>query len=134
MFSRYTLWGGRRRSSGRRSGEAPACFVDEHGALLFLVVVTIIALNFLDAWFTIYFLSHGGTELNPLVNWLLQGGTWPFILAKSLGIGACVGVLTLTKNFKVARLGLGVVLIGYSLLLCWHLTLLFRLSQVLTVN
>ena len=128
MLSRYTFWGGRRRSSGRRSGEPRSCFVDEHGSVLFLVVVAIIALNFLDAWFTIYFLSHGGSELNPLVNWLLQGGTWPFILGKSLGIGICVGVLTITKNFRVARIGLGIVLGGYSLLLCWHLTLLLRLD------
>ncbi len=128
MLSRYTLWGGRRRSPGRRSGEPMTCFVDEYGALLFLVVVAIIALNFLDAWFTIYFLSHGGSELNPLVDWLLQAGTWPFILAKSIGIGVCVCVLTLTKNFRVARIGLCIVLCGYSLLLGWHLILLMRLG------
>ena len=82
-------------------------FVDEHGAILFMVVLSIVALNFLDAWYTIYFLSFGGSELNPMVNWLLGMGTWPFILAKSLGIGLCVAMLTLTKNFKIARVGLG---------------------------
>lgn len=128
MFSRYTIWGGRRRSTGRRDGDQFPGFVDEHGALLFLVVLAIVALNFLDAWFTIYFLSFGGTELNPMVDWLLGTGTWPFILAKSLGIGICVAVLTLTKNFRVARIGLGIVLGGYSLLLVWHLILLYRLG------
>ncbi|MHC5065301.1 MAG: DUF5658 family protein [Planctomycetota bacterium] len=128
MFSRYTLWGGRRRSTGRREVDRYPGFVDEHGAWLFMVVLAIVALNFLDAWFTILFLSYGGSELNPMVDWLLGKGTWPFILAKSLGIGLCVAVLTVTKNFRVARIGLGIVLTGYSLLLGWHLILLYRLG------
>ena len=124
MFSRYTWRGGRRRRGGRRPGEDASTFVDMHGGVLFAIVSAVATLNFLDAWFTVYFISYGGMELNPIVDQLLLMGTWPFILAKSIGIGVCVAVLTVTKNFLIAKIGLGIVLVGYSALLGWHLYLL----------
>lgn len=123
LLSRYTFFGGRRQLAGRRAFDDREAFVDVHGSRLFLVVVAIVALNFLDAFFTIFFLSHGGTELNPLVDAVLRVGTWPFIALKSLGIGVCVAVLTVAKNFRFAKLGLAVILGGYSVLLGWHLWL-----------
>ena len=126
MFSRYALFGGRRRAV-RRVDDDPQQFVDQYGSGLFLVVLAIVALNFLDAWFTIFFLSHGGTELNPLVDSVIRLGLLPFILLKSVGIGFCVVVLTVAKNFRTARFGLGVVLLGYTALLGgWHLYLLLE--------
>jgi hypothetical protein len=122
-LSRYTFFGGRRRSGGRRAHENDGSFVDVHGAGLFLVVLAVIALNFLDAWFTMYFLSLGGEELNPVMDAVIREGTLPFILAKSVGIGICVAVLTIAKNFRFARLGLAVVLVGYALLFGWHMWL-----------
>lgn len=123
FLSRYTFFGGRRSQAGRRSEDEREVFVDVHGSWLFLVVVAIVALNFLDAFFTIYFLSHGGQELNPLVDAVLRVGIWPFVALKSVGIGICVAVLTVAKNFKTAKFGLGVVLGGYTVLLGWHLWL-----------
>ena len=123
MFSRYTLFGGRRKQC-RRTHERPNSFVDQHGPVLFAVITSIVALNFLDAFFTALFLSHGGQEMNPIIDWLLGFGLWPFLIGKSLGIGVCVAFLTMTKNFVVSRGGLAIVLIGYSALLGWHLHLL----------
>jgi hypothetical protein len=128
MLSRHSLYGGRRRRC-RRRGEARGAFVDVHGHWLFLVVTAIVALNFLDAWFTVLFLSYGGEEVNPVIAWVLQFGTWPFLAAKSAGIGLCVGFLTLTKNFRVARFGLAAVLAGYFVLLGWHFHLLQHLPN-----
>ena len=61
------------------------------------------------------------------VDRILACGPEAFILFKTLGIGICVAFLTVTKNFKAARIGLAVVLGGYSLLLAWHLLLLATL-------
>jgi len=91
---------------------------------MFLAIMGVILLNLLDAWFTLLFLSHGGRELNPLVDQVLQVSPHLFVLLKTLGIGICASFLVLTKNFRAARIGLTVVLVGYSLLLCWHLVLL----------
>jgi hypothetical protein len=121
-LSRYTFFGGRRRG-GRRPGENEASFVDLHGPGLLAVVLGIVALNFLDAWFTMFFLSHGGEELNPIMDAVIREGTLAFVLLKSLGIGICVAVLTIAKNFRFARVGLGFVLVGYAALFGWHMYL-----------
>ncbi len=123
MFSRYTLFGGR-RSCVRRAEDDPEVFVDRYGKGVFVVVMSVVLLNLLDAWFTLLFLAHGGQELNPFVDEILKIGPEVFILFKTLGIGICTAFLTITKNFRAARIGMTVVLVGYSLLLCWHLVLL----------
>ena len=125
MFGRHMLVGGRRRTVRRRD-ERDGAFVDVHGPRLLLLVVTIVALNLLDAWFTLLFLSHGGTELNPFVQVVLDSTwhPWPFILLKTVGIGVACGFLVLAKHFRPARWGLWFVFVGYALLLGWHLFLL----------
>ena len=128
MFSRYTLYGGRRRGA-RRADDDREIFVDRYSTRLFLAVLAVVLLNLLDAWFTLLFLAHGGTELNPIIDRVLQYGPRAFLVLKTAGIGFCLAFLTLTKNFRAARIGLWVVLGGYSLLLCWHLLLLLVLTS-----
>lgn len=123
MWSRYALLGGRRRG-GRRGDETENTFVDQHGPGLFLVALSVIALNLLDAWFTLLFLSHGGRELNPFVQEVLDIGPMVFVTFKTIGIGAGVAFLVVTKNFRASRIGITTVLVGYTLLLGWHLLLL----------
>lgn len=123
IFSRYTLFGGRRRG-GRRAGETENIYVDRHGPLLLFGALALSLLNVLDAFFTMLFLSHGGQELNPLIDSMLGLGLWPFLITKTIGVGICVAFLVMTKTFAAARIGLIVLLTGYTALLGWHLWLL----------
>ncbi len=50
--------------------------------------------------------------MNPAIDMVLQMGLPWFIATKSLGIGLCVALLTLTKNHRLARVGLGIILVG----------------------
>lgn len=131
MFSKYVLWGGRRRTV-RRATERDGAFVDVHGPGVLFLALAIVALNMLDAWFTLLFLSHGGIELNPVVQAVLdlESHPWPFVLLKTLGIGAACAFLTIAKNFWPARLGLWFVFVGYAALLGWHLFLLHQLDRL----
>lgn len=126
MFSRYTLFGGR-RVGVRRTTDDGEVFVDRYGPGVLVAVLAIVLLNLADAYFTLLFLAHGGQEMNPLVDRVLAHGSEVFILFKTLGIGVCAAFLTITNNFRAARLGIWVVLSGYTLLLCWHLLLLASL-------
>jgi hypothetical protein len=130
MFSRFMLFGGRRKSI-RRDEERDGAFVDVHGPGVLFVVLAIVALNVLDAYFTLLFLSHGGSELNPVVQWVLDSRwhPWPFILLKTFGIGIACAFLMMAKFFRPARLGMAFVLIGYGVLLGWHLFLLQSLPE-----
>ena len=125
MFSRHAFFGGRRRQP-RRAAERDGAFVDVHGLRVFAVVMLIVLLNLADAWFTLLFLSYGGQQLNPVVQQVLDlsAHPWPFLVFKTIGIGCACCFLTLTKNFRSARIGLWVVFAGYTLLLGWHLYLL----------
>lgn len=126
MFSRYTLFGGR-RAAVRRATDDQEVFVDRYGPAILIAVLSVVLLNLADAFFTLLFLAHGGQEMNPIVDRVLAHGPHVFILFKTLGIGVCAAFLTITKNFRAARIGLWVVLSGYTLLLCWHLLLLASL-------
>jgi hypothetical protein len=118
MFSRYTFFGGRRRAS-RRNADVEG-FVDHYGQGLFLVATLIVALNALDAYFTMLYLGLGGEELNPFAQLLIDMGPAAFITAKTVGIGLCTAFLILVKNFKGAKIGIGIVFGIYTLLLGWH--------------
>lgn len=119
MISRYAFFGGNRRAARRRA-ERDGAFVDTHGTGLFLVVTGVATLNILDAFFTVLFLSYGAKEINPVVQMALDVGIWWFVILKSVGIGVCLLFLTMTKNFLVSRIGLGIVCVGYTVLLGWH--------------
>lgn len=131
MFSRHAFLGGRRRQP-RRVAERDGAFVDVHGARVFTIVMMIVLLNLADAWFTLLFLSYGGRELNPFVQGILDlnAHPWPFLVFKTIGIGLACCFLTLTKNFRSARVGLWIVFSGYTVLLGWHLYLLSWLDIV----
>ncbi|MFM1871385.1 MAG: hypothetical protein RL398_807 [Planctomycetota bacterium] len=130
LFARQ-VWFGGRRVAARRASEREGAIVDSHGPLLLVMALAIVTLNLLDAWFTMLFLSYGGRELNPMVDMLLQMGhhPWPFIILKTLGIGIAVVLLALAKNFRSARFGLALVLLGYTVLLGWHLYLYTHLDS-----
>ena len=131
LWTRHSVLGGK-RVSGRRAEDRVGYVADQHGSGLFAIVGAVLLFNVLDALFTLIFLSQGGIEANPIVDWaLIQWGYWPFLAFKSVGIGVCVAFLTVTKNYRPARIGLAVVFAGYAVLLGWHLYLYANLEHFL---
>ena len=125
-FSRYTLWGGRRKGP-RRGPENEGTFVDLYGRRLFLLVLWIAVMNVGDSFFTLVHLQAGGVELNPVAKALLTTGRWNFVFVKSILIGLALVVLAVHKNFHLARVGLWTAAGTYTCLVAYHL-LLFRLD------
>ncbi|MHC4894714.1 MAG: DUF5658 family protein [Planctomycetota bacterium] len=121
-FSRYTLHGGRRRG-GQRDGENEGTFVDLYEGRLFLLVMWVAAMNLADCWFTLIHLQAGGFEVNPVADVLLQSGRVGFVVLKGVLIALALLILTLHKNFWLARIGLWVATGVYTLLVCYHLSL-----------
>ena len=123
-FSRYTLFGGRRRDGGRREGENDGAFVDQYSGRLAFAMLWIAAMNSLDSFFTLLHLQSGGIELNPVADAMLGTGRIGFVASKSLLIIVPLVVLTLHKNFPLARAGIWTAAGAYTLLVGYHLTLL----------
>jgi len=125
-FSRYAMWGGRRRGP-RRAEELEGSFVDVYGRRLFFLVLWVALMNVGDSFFTLVHLQAGGVELNPVARMLLTTGRWNFVFVKSILIALALIVLAVHKNFHLARVGLWTAAGTYTCLVAYHL-LLFRIS------
>ena len=125
-FSRYSLWGGRRKSV-RRGFELEGSFVDLYGKRLVLLVLWVALMNIGDSFFTLVHLQAGGVELNPVARLLLTTGRWNFVFTKSLLISLALIVLVIHKIFHLARVGLWTAAGTYTCLVGYHL-LLFRVD------
>lgn len=121
-FSRYTLWGGRRKTI-RRDEEREGSFVDRYGSRTIGIVLWVALMNIGDSFFTLVHLQAGGVELNPVAKALLTTGRWNFVFAKSFLIALALVVLAVHKNFHLARLGLWTAAGTYTVLVMYHLLL-----------
>ena len=122
MISRYTFFGGR-RTRGRRDGEAENAYVDVYSPLLVGLLLFFFALTVIDSVSTLVYLGKGGRELNPVAQWMIDQSSMFFVLAKGILSGLCLLFVMLHKNFKPARVALGVGFAFYFALGAWHLVL-----------
>jgi hypothetical protein len=122
-FSRFTLWGGRRKKA-RRAGEVEGSFVDQYSLRLVLLLGWIAVMNSADSFFTLVHIQNGGVELNPVAGSMLSLGRIGFVVTKGVLITIPLIVLCQHKNFSIARAGLWVAGGAYTLLLAYHLSLL----------
>lgn len=121
-FSRWSLRRGR-RGRARRNVESEGSFVDIYSPRLLLVIMWVAFMNVCDSFFTLVHLQNGGTEVNPVAGLLLATGRPTFVLLKSAMITLALVVLCVHKNFHLARVGLWVAAIAYTVLLAYHLSL-----------
>ena len=90
-----------------------------------LIALAILALNLVDAAFTLRHLELGAIELNPLMRELLERGPLPFVLGKHLMVGACIVTMAGHWSLWLAAAALRlVVLPAYGLIAIYQVTLL----------
>ncbi|MEE8467834.1 MAG: DUF5658 family protein [Planctomycetota bacterium] len=121
-LSLFSLSGGRRRQI-RRPDELEGSYVDRYGRLVLAAILWIALMNVGDSFFTLVHLQSGGVELNPVAERLLRTGRFGFVLWKCVLISIALIVLSLHKNFWLARMGLWVAAGAYTLLNLYHMTL-----------
>lgn len=122
MISRYTFFGGRRKA-GRRAGETENIFVDCYSPLMVVLLLVFFALTVVDSVSTLVYLGKGGQELNPIAQWMIDQGNLFFVAWKGVLSGICLVFVMLHKNFKPARIAIGVGFAFYTLLGLYHLVL-----------
>lgn len=77
-------------------------------------------LNLLDLTLTLYAISHGALELNPLMRCIpLQ------VVYKVIVVGALCFVLCRLRRYKAARYGLWAITAVYAGIIIWHLINIF---------
>jgi hypothetical protein len=122
MLSKYTFFGGR-RVAGRREGERENVYVDVYSPRLVALLLLFFALTVIDSVSTLVYLGKGGQELNPIAQWMIDQGGMFFVLAKGILSGLCLLFVMLHKNFRPARLALGIGFSFYFALGAYHLVL-----------
>ena len=114
------------RAEGRRKGEDSNIYVDVYRGRDIAIVLLVLILNVLDAYFTLDYIEKGGAEANPVAQSLLDlGNTW-FIYAKSVVVGVCLIFLLVHRKFSYVGWALGFLTTFYGLLLFYHLFLQAR--------
>lgn len=89
--------------------------------MFFVLVCVVYNLNLFDAFATQHFLSLGYSELNPLMDWVIQEGgmLWFFAYKSVVSAVALVGLYYL-KEHTLAKVGIVVLVSSYAVLTLYH--------------
>ena len=75
--------------------------INRHGPKTLLVVLSILMLSVLDAFFTIELTSRGATELNPIMAYYLKQGDLIFFITKYLLTSAALLIILSLKHLSL---------------------------------
>ncbi len=130
MLSRWLLFG--RRRGGRRDGERDFVYVDRPGLWTLAGFVVVVGLSSLDAFYTLELLEQGkAEEANPIMRAALHLGVPHFIFIKTILTIVAVGFLCLHKNWPLGRACLAIAIVGYSVLIVYHLLVQRQAAKLL---
>ncbi len=127
LFSKYSLLGGR-RAGERRGRSEEGLYVDRYESSWLLTLLAVCLFNLMDCFFTLVQIARGASELNPIVQYLIDLGPTFFIFTKSIGVGAVLLFLCVHKNFRLARATLYFSFFLYFSIFIYHL-ILFLLNS-----
>lgn len=113
------MWGPLRRAVGRRTSDQ-AGYVDRYSRRDVALILSIFIMNVGDAFFTMIWLSRGGQEANPVMDFFLDIGPGAFLIQKCIVVGIWLVALLVHKNFRFARIGLYISLFAYAILMLIH--------------
>ncbi len=111
MVSRYSFFGGRRARLRRKEDRQGGYYVDRYGPIALFLFTIVILLNALDAFLALYILHEMGTVDNILAEIIREMGGETFILVAFIVGSVCALFLFIHKNFPIARLAIGAVIL-----------------------
>jgi Domain of unknown function (DUF5658) len=128
MFS--LLYGGLRprRRTGRRVEDHHRPIIDWHGPGLLTSAVLVLVLCVIDAFLTLWLMTNGAIEANPLMAPLVDGDGRGFAITKLALTGGGILTMVAMANFRVFRLIrvgslVHTILVAYLALVCYELVL-----------
>lgn len=124
----HSILAARRKEPRRRQDKAAPYYTDHYDAKVLVLFFSILALCVADAGLTLQIVAQGGTELNPLMDRLLDISPHAFVIGKYALTSAGLLFAVLHINFKVLKLfpmrqvlcgvvGFYLFLVGYELVI-----------------
>lgn len=135
----HSIYRNRRASVRRETDMATDVYLDRHEPWNAYLVLGIMLLSITDAYFTLYNLRHGGKEISPVVDYLVQQGELLFFVTKYLVTAIAVLVVLMHKNFTIFRYFLGyhglyLMLLSYVLLITYEVGILSIMNHPLNLS
>jgi len=124
-ISRYSIFGRRRHNVG--SPESRNYYVDWVDGHFRTLIVSIAAFIMIDTFCTLYIVSQGGSEANPVMDWVLQKGMGWFIGTKVTAAILGVFLLAIHRHFLLAKVSGGIIVVAYGMVVFYHLHLLLKI-------
>jgi hypothetical protein len=112
-----------RRRGFRRAGEGRNAYVDCPAPRSVLLVGLVLMGSLFDAYMTLVHIQYGGSEANPFMALALALGPTVFVGIKMGLTGAGAWFLAAHQYFPLAYKGLHGLVLGYGMLLVYHLML-----------
>ena len=132
LFCKYWLTGN--RSLPRRLGDRQfPQMVDRYSTKLFAVILFILGLSILDAFFTLILIEEGAKEINPVMDYYLKISPTLFFCIKYMLTCASVLLVLFIKDFYIfktklkARVLFFLLPIPFVLVIQWQLGLMLLL-------
>ncbi len=126
LLTKYALLRGRRGAVRRTTDKKKHMFVDVYSPLLFIVILSILLLSFVDVYLTLNLINKGViAEANPSMLFHLEKGTLPFILNKFFITSISLIILCLFKENYIARFGLSFSIIVYIAIITYQFYLMY---------
>lgn len=92
-----------RRMQGRRSGDRRYALLDRFDSGVATMAILLMLLSILDSVFTLTLISRGGSEINPVMDALLQQSIWAFAGFKMLLTAIPAVILVATGNLLLFK-------------------------------
>ena len=131
IFGHCKYWLAGRRTYPRREEDRQKSYrMDRYDAKTFAAILTIITLSILDAIFTMYLISLGAIEVNPIMAYFLEYGPLKFFGVKYFLTCASIVFLLLNKKVYLFKNKIRtevvfiVVVILFALVILWELYLI----------
>ena len=130
VLTKYWLTG-RREVVRRQEDRQESYHIDRHSFKTLTAVLLIISLSILDATFTLFLISHGASEINPVMAYFLGHGPLVFFGMKHLF--TCTSLILILINTNSYLFGTNVrakrlfvlLLVAFALVVNWELYLIF---------
>ncbi len=129
IFCRHWLTG-RRKAVRREPDRQKSYQIDTFGPKTLAAILIIITLSISDALFTLFLISHGATEVNPIMAYFLDMGPSVFVAAKYVLTAVCLILILAIRNFYLfntkARVKILYIffMIPFVLVIKWELYLI----------
>ena len=126
MFSRYTLYGGRRKEIRRVEDRKTHRYVDVYSPWLLLILLSIVLISCIDAYLTLLMIENKIVlEGNPVMAYYLDFGAITFFVVKYSFTALSVIILCVLKNSFVSRAGLFAAMFIYLVVVLYELHIVY---------